>query len=425
MRKILCCMFALLLTGSAFFFVGRAGCVKPDVTINGVAVGVMPYDEAVCAVREKLASERVPFVVHAPFGDTMPAISYEDNVPALVRRARRGQTLSVTVRREWTDAESEIAALCAESERAPKDATLAFTRFGFSYTEAKTGCYCDYRASLAVALTALREGAREVTLVSRVRRPSVTEADLKARTKRLSVFSTSFDASKSARAHNIALACERIAGTVVLPGEVFSFNAVVGLRTAENGFLEAPIISGGEFVSGTGGGVCQASTTLMNAALRAGLNITESRPHSLSVAYVPPSLDAMVSRYSDLKFSNPHPYPVYILGRTSGGKITFEIYGKPDGRRYETESHVLARIVPPEAEIREGEEDKTVRAEKDGLKSESYLLVYDADGTLLQKKLLRRDSYAAVQGIYEVRRTQEEKEGEMFPAFPVPLPTAG
>ena len=416
MKKFFACVFALLVLGSAFFFSGRAGCVRAGVTISGVFVGGMPYDEAVAAVREKLAAERVPFTVRTPFGDVSPAIEYIDDVPALVRRAKKGETLFAAVRREWTEAEREIARLCAQGERAPQDAALTFTRFGFSYTAEKAGMYCDYAASLSAALAALGEGEREVSLVTHVLRPAVTRADLKARTQRLAAFSTYFDASKTARVHNITLACERVAGSVLLPGETFSFNAAVGLRTAENGFLEAPIISGGEYVAGIGGGVCQASTTLMNAALRAGLNVTESRPHSLSVGYVPPSLDAMVSRWSDLKFQNPYPFPVYLAGRVAGGAVTFEIFGKPDGRRYETESRVLARIPPPQAEVREGEEDKTVRAEKEGLRSESYLLVYSEQGALLQKKLLRRDSYAAVQGIYEVRRADGQGEGEQPPA---------
>ena len=106
---------------------------------------------------------------------------------------------------------------------------------------------------------------------------------------------------------------------------------------------------------------------------------------------------------------------------TAAGKVTFEIYGKPDGRRYETESRVLARIPPPEAEIREGEEDRTVRAEKEGVRSESYLLVYDERGALVQKKLLRRDSYAAVQGIYEVKITDFiAQRGDEIPS-PFPL----
>ena len=401
MKRLFACCLALLVAGSAFFFVGRAGCVKTGVVISGVEVGGMPYAEAVAAVRKKLAAERISFTVHTPFGDTMPEIDYADDVPVLVRRAKKGETLEAAVRREWVEAEEEIARLCERAARAPADAALTFGRFGFSYVEEQSGVYCDYGASLAAALKGLREGAREVSLITRVWKPAVTEAELRARTQKLSSFSTYFDASKTARAHNIALACERIAGSVLLPGEVFSFNAAVGLRTAENGFLEAPIISGGEYVAGIGGGVCQASTTLMNAALCAGLTVTESRPHSLSVGYVLPSLDAMVSRYSDLKFCNPYEFPVYLLGKTSGGTITFEVYGKPDGMRYETESRVLCRIAPPEAEVREGEEDKTVRAEKEGLRSESYLLVYDAGGALVRKKLLRRDSYAAVQGIYE------------------------
>lgn len=418
MKKIFACMFALLLAGSAFFFLGRAGCVRTGVTVSGVAVGGMSYGEAVAAVRKKLAAERIPFTLRTPFGDTMPAIVYADDVPALVRKARKGETLEATVRRVWVGAEEEIARLCERGASAPADAELSFGRFGFSYTEERAGVYCDRAASLAAALRALGAGETEASLVTRAWQPSVTKAQLVARTQKLSSFSTSFDASKAARAHNIALACERIAGSVLLPGETFSFNAAVGLRTAENGFLEAPIISGGEYVSGTGGGVCQASTTLMNAALEAGLTVTESRPHSLSVGYVSPSLDAMVSRWSDLKFSNPYPFPVYLLGRTSGGRVTFEVYGKPDGMRYRTESRVLARIPPPAAQMREGEEDRTVRAEKEGIRSESYLLVYDVSGALVQKKLLRRDSYAAVQGIYEVKRT--EVLPEQTPVFALP-----
>lgn len=401
MKRIFACISALLLMGSALFFAGWTGRVKGGVVISGVAVGGMPYREAVSAVREQLAKERIPFTVHTPFGDTMPEIGYTDNVSALVREAKKGERLTACVRREWVDAEEEMARLAEHAFRAPQDAALSFSRFGFTYTKERAGAYCDYAASLHAALSALKAGQEEVSLVMRSSSPAVTQEALRARTQKLAAFATRFDASKRERTHNIALACERIAGSVLAPGEVFSFNAAVGARTAENGFLEAPVISGGEYVQGVGGGVCQASTTLMNAALRAGLTVTESRPHSLAVGYVPPSLDAMVSKWSDLKFCNPYPFPVYLTGRCAGGEICFEVYGKPNGMRYETASRILLRIPPPEAEIREGEEDKTVRAEKEGLESESYLLVYNADGALVQKKRLRRDRYAPVQGIYE------------------------
>ena len=413
MKKIFACITALLLMGSAVFFLGSAGCVKEGVTVSGVAVGGMPYPAAAAAVREKLSSARVPFTLHTPFGDTMPAVSYTDNVWELLKKAKKNGVYEATLQREWVEAEREIAALCERAYTPPKDAALTFTRFGFSYTAEAEGVACDYVRSLAAALHALRAGEREASLVTRALQPAVTRASLEARTQKLAAFSTQFDASKTARAHNIALACERIAGSTLAPGESFSFNAAVGRRTAENGFLEAPVIVDGAYVQGTGGGVCQVSTTLMNAALRAGLTVTESRPHSLAVGYVPPSLDAMVSRWSDLKFCNPYPYPVYLAGRCAGGEITFEIYGKPDGRRYVPQSRVLARIPPPPPKVTEGEEDRTVRAEKEGIASESRLLVYDAAGRLVENRRLRKDAYAAVQGVYEKKRSEAApREGE-------------
>ena len=151
MKKTFACVFALLLLGSAFLFAGGAGRVKEGVIVSEVAVGGMPYAEAISAVREKLAAERVPFTVHTPFGDTMPAVTYTDNVPALLRRAKKGERLQAEVRRVWVDAEGEMARLAERCMRPPQDAALSFSRFGFSYAAEEAGAYCDYAASLAAA----------------------------------------------------------------------------------------------------------------------------------------------------------------------------------------------------------------------------------------------------------------------------------
>lgn len=413
MKRVLAFIFALLLAGSALCLGGWGSKVKKGVVVDGVAVGGMTFEEAESSVRCGLS--RIPFTLRTPAGDLTPPIVYTDDLSALLRQAKRGETYAVTVRREFPDAERYLADVCAENVRAPRDASLSFSRRGFVYTAEKAGVYCDYAASLSAALAALKEGKTHAELVTRAWLPAVTERMLRERTQKLASFSTKFDGAKTARVHNISLACERIAGTQLLPGESFSFNETVGKRTRENGFLDAPVIVAGEFVEGTGGGVCQASTTLMGAALRAGLRITESRPHSLSVGYVPPSQDAMVSRYSDLKFVNPYDFPVYLLGSTGEGYVRFEVYGMPDGRRYEPESRVLERIAPPPAEIVEGDEDRTLRAEKAGLRSECYLLVYAADGTLLSRRLLRRDSYACVQGRIQKKRAEEETEPKQQP----------
>ena len=235
---------------------------------------------------------------------------------------------------------------------------------------------------------------------------------LKERTRLLSSFTTRFDASNESRVHNIRLAADKIAGAVVLPRAEFSFNKRVGKRTAENGFKESVVIFDGEFVKGVGGGVCQLSTTLFNAALRAGLRVTESRNHSLTVSYVPPSLDAMVSEYSDLKFVNPFDTPVYLNAAVRGGSVTGECFGLPDGYRYTTESVVLYRLAPPPEETVEGEDDKVIRAEKEGVASESYLLVHDGGGKLIRRVLLRRDNYAVVRGLRQVKKQEETETPE-------------
>lgn len=380
--------FALLLAGGMLFPAGR---VQEGVVIEGIAVGGQKYDVAERIVREKIRSELAPLTVHTPQGDVSFSLEFSDNLHELVRRAGKGEALCADVRREWATMEEDISALCEKNARLAQDAEVVFSSSGFTYRAEKAGVFCDYKRALALAGEGLKKG--EFTLPTAEYLPAVTEGILRDRTRLLASFTTYFDAGNIARAGNIALAASRIAGTVLAAGEEFSFNGTVGARTAENGFGEASIILDGKFVPGIGGGVCQASTTLMNAVLRAGLLVTESRPHSLSVGYVPPSLDAMVSSSSDLRFCNPYPYPVYINARVKGGSVTFSVYGMRDGKRYETESHVLYRIAPPPPK----EVESGACEAKEGLASESYLLVYDESGRLLSRKLFRRDKYAPVQ----------------------------
>ena len=199
----------------------------------------------------------------------------------------------------------------------------------------------------------------------------------------LSSCTTYFSEENFGRAHNIRLAAERISGIVLSPRESFSFNAAVGERTEENGFAEAPVIERGEYVLGTGGGVCQVSSTLFHAALEGGLRIVESHPHSLPVSYLPPSLDAMVSKWSDLKLLNARSSPVRVEASCGQGALTVRLYGAPDGLLYRAESTVLASLPLPEGE--EG---------KEGFVSESFLCVYGEGGELISRTRVRKDVYA-------------------------------
>ena len=214
----------------------------------------------------------------------------------------------------------------------------------------------------------------------------------------IACFSTNYSEKDGGRSENIRLSASFINGVTLQAYGDFSFNQTVGKRTKERGFQEAKVIVSGEFVKGIGGGVCQVSTTLYNAALLSGLTVIEYHPHSLQVGYVSPSKDAMVSLYSDLKIFNPHPFPVRFSLSAKGGVLTAKIYGEGDGYTYKTLSQTLGEIEPPPPIEKTGEKEEILRQERRGLKSVLYLQRYK-NGRLISQKRIRRDEYRPIQGI--------------------------
>ncbi len=216
--------------------------------------------------------------------------------------------------------------------------------------------------------------------------------------EKISSYTTYFNPSDRGRCENIAIAASLIDGIAIQPYGEFSFNKTVGERTEAAGFHEAKIIVKGEYVLGVGGGVCQVSTTLYNAALKSGLDVIEFHPHSLKVGYVAPSRDAMVSTHADLQLFNPHAYPVYLSVVAFQNGVCATFYGKNEGYRYEIISKTLGEVPPPAPIVKEGEEDGVLRAECYGIKSEAYLERYKGNA-LLSRKKIRSDEYRPVQGI--------------------------
>ncbi len=216
--------------------------------------------------------------------------------------------------------------------------------------------------------------------------------------EKISSYTTYYDQADGGRSKNIAIAASLVHGVTVQAYGEFSFNATVGKRTEEAGFQQAKIIVNGEYVSGVGGGVCQVSTTLYNAALKGGLEVSEYHPHSLRVGYIPPSRDAMVSTGSDLKLFNPHAYPVYLSAEVFQGGLRVAFFGKNEGYRYELSSNILAEIPPPEPIVKEGDKDEIIRSPKNGVRSEAYLECYRGEQLLFRKRL-RVDEYRPIQAI--------------------------
>lgn len=143
-------------------------------------------------------------------------------------------------------------------------------------------------------------------------------------------FSTFFDNSSPGRNYNISLAAKALDNILLVPGEIFSFNDLVGEASLENGYREAPIIVNEQIEMGPGGGICQVSSTIYNAALLSGLEIVERRNHSLPVAYLPPGFDATISyNYLDLKFKNNLPFYILIHMQVLKNELRAIFFGDP------------------------------------------------------------------------------------------------
>ena len=152
--------------------------------------------------------------------------------------------------------------------------------------------------------------------------PSPETTDNTKQWKTIASYSTIFNPNDSARATNIKLTTAKISGYILEPGEVFSFNEVVGEASAENGYKKAPIVLYGEKAIDYGGGVCQVSSTLYNAAEEANLEILERNSHSKEVDYVPEGKDATIAYGTlDFKFKNTTSTPIMINVYTEGNKV--------------------------------------------------------------------------------------------------------
>jgi vancomycin resistance protein YoaR len=158
--------------------------------------------------------------------------------------------------------------------------------------------------------------------------PKVDSEVLSAiRSIRIGRYITSFNPRNKKRSTNIQLAVEAINNHVVFPGETFSFNSVVGRRTAAKGYEKAKVIVKGEYAEDIGGGICQVSSTLFNAVDSAGLKVVQRFSHSRHVPYIPPGRDATVSWYGpDFEFKNNYNQPIIIQARTIGNLLVIKLY---------------------------------------------------------------------------------------------------
>jgi vancomycin resistance protein YoaR len=249
------------------------------------------------------------------------------------------------------DGERALAALLAvkdDLDRAPVDARLDLVRRTVASEQA--GRRVDVHATLARFDDALVRGAPEVETVVETLTPSRTAASIGevAIDDVLGFFETRYtpDRKHADRTFNLRLAASKLDGHVVMPGETFDFNEVVGPRSEANGYKIAPVIAQGELVDGIGGGTCQIAGTLHGAAFFAGLDIVERKPHTRPSFYIKMGMDATVVYPTiTLRLRNPFPHPVVLHETVSDGVVRAEILG-PKRSRDVTFVRKIDEVVP-------------------------------------------------------------------------------
>lgn len=224
---------------------------------------------------------------------------------------------------------------CTKYDKKAQNASLTRENGAFNFVAGTEGLELNVDSAVRTISDYLEnswtsDNTAVLNLETQVTEPEGSAEELANIKDLLGSFTTSFSTSGSNRCKNVSSGASHINGTVLYPGEEFSAYETVSPFTEANGYAMAGSYLNGEVVDSMGGGICQVSTTLYNAVLRAELNVTERSPHSMTVHYVDLSEDAAIAgTYKDFKFVNSTEYPIYIEGyTTSDKKITFNIYGK-------------------------------------------------------------------------------------------------
>ena len=248
---------------------------------------------------------------------------------------------------------SQLVEACTKYDRDAINMSLKRENGEFIIVEGQTGYKLDVEKSIDQVIGYITRDWNHqsgvIALVVEEELPRGTAEELSMVQDQLSTYTTSFKSSGQARSANVINGCNLIDGTVLYPGEEFSTYENVAPFTEKNGYYMAGSYVSGKVVDSLGGGICQVSTTLYNAALFAELEITERYNHSMIVSYVEPSADAAIAESAgkDFKFVNNTEYPIYIEGKVKDKKLTFTIYGKetrPDNRVVSYESVILETI---------------------------------------------------------------------------------
>lgn len=338
----------------------------------------------------------------------------------VINEEKLKQEIIANIKEQFNETVSAIEIPTKEAEAAPIDIDKIYNEI---HKEAKDAYIeedpfelhkeedgIDFKITVEEAKQMLEEKKETYKIPLKITKARTKVKDLgdKLFKQTLSKYTTIYDAGNINRGANIALAAKTINGTILLPGETFSYNGILGNTTKEKGYKLGTAYVGGKTVPTYGGGICQVSSTLYNAVLYANLDIVERYNHSYSVSYVPAGRDATVSYGGkDFKFKNSRSYPVKIEANAKNGVVSISIKGIKEEKEYEIvlTSSVLSTtpcktVYENNNTLAEGKQ-KVVQTGHTGQKSIAYKTV-KYNGKTISKTVLSKDTYQPMNRIIQV-----------------------
>lgn len=434
-RNLIFAVILLLISTAVsymYFLTGRyKDSIYPGVIIQGVDLSGKNKEEAVNILSEKYSNplQKKKISIKTPnktytinLSDLNPKYNIEEKVDEAISYGKdlnifsKYKLIKKPASKEYnlqftyddkliTDTIKKVS---EDVNKEPVDATITRGNGGFNVTEDQNGYKLDsdkLSKDIASKINANEEGDIVIEASIKEIKAKITADALKKIDSKLSSFSTSFATSSEGRCTNISLATRSINGTVLMPGDTFSFNGTVGERTKERGYKEAGVIVNQKLDSGLGGGICQVSSTLYNALIRANIKMTERTHHTIPVAYVELGSDATVDWGNiDLKFKNTFDYPIYIEGYTSNKNVYFNIYSNSAlaKRTYTITSEVYDVIESKteyinDSSMKEGQTE-VVKSPHSGYRVRTYRNIYE-NGKFIKKELVTNDYYIPINGV--------------------------
>ncbi|MBE5886406.1 MAG: hypothetical protein E7284_08410 [Lachnospiraceae bacterium] len=448
-------MTLLLVCGSSFLInAEETPQMKTGIFIEDIDISGMTAEEATAAVEDYITEmQDMPVILRAAQGneievcasdfgmewsnpeiiDEAISLGKSGNMIARYKELKDLETNGVTYNLEYSFDDTMVAQViqekCAEFDQHAQNATMERVNGEFVIHEEIAGAIVDEAASVEAIKTALSSGENMteegvvIELVAKVEEPVGTAEDLAQVKDLLGTFTTSYSSSGTARSANVANGASLINGSVIYPGEEYSFYDNVKPFTYDNGYYMAGSYLSGMVVDSMGGGICQVSTTLYNAVLMAELEVTERHNHSMIVTYTQVSGDAAISESAgkDFRFVNNTGAPIYIEGITTDEKkITFNIYGVEtrDENRTIAYENVILEVIQPDyekiiADAGQGVGYVKVQSAHVGYKAQLWKVVY-VDGVEVSREQVNSSSYSmsprtAVVGINTANPQRQEE----------------